>query len=400
MRKYSVVFICLLVLLSFSNLALADDHGNGCGGSTVVVVPSVTSGSIETAGDNDWFRIDIPSSGTLKVYTTGSTNTYGYLFDWWGCHPEPLLRRPSIAWDGNSGQGNNFSITYQVDPGTHYIWVKHEDPAQTGNYLLHIEFSGLDGDDHGDWLDSATSVAINSTTSGSIETCGDYDFFIVDVTSSGTLTVYTEGNTDTYGYLRESTSSIMYEDDDSGSGTNFRFDIEDVPPGSYYIAVRHSDGCETGNYQLRVELSDVCYSELPEPELVFTGIEDYEVRGNEFTRYRFEVTNSEAFPDDMFAPAPHLPACGLNTNSSRTWVDIYDNNNNRLYGFCAFDSSDDLERLWFARPKGTTPPESVYIVMNDRKCGVTYTYSLAKIVSASITSLWRVDNARCGQSSR
>ena len=124
----------------------------------------------------------------------------------------------------------------------------------------------------------------------------------------------------------------------------------------------------------------VCYSELPKPALICTGSEDYTVRGNEYTRYKLEVTNSEAFPDEMFASAPHLPPCGLNHNSSRTWVGIYDNDDTRLYGFCAFDSSNDLDLLWFAVPKGTSPPDSVYIVLNDRECDTTYTSDLVALL--------------------
>lgn len=122
-----------------------------------------------------------------------------------------------------------------------------------------------------------------------------------------------------------------------------------------------------------------CYHELPKPDLKYTGSEDYTVRGQVYTRYKLEVTNSSDFPDEFFAPAPHLTPCGLNTNASRTWVDIYDNHNNRLYGFCALSSSDSLNSIWFARPKGIPPPESVYIELKDRECNNTYTSNLVSI---------------------
>jgi hypothetical protein len=145
-----------------------------------------------------------------------------------------------------------------------------------------------------------------------------------------------------------------------------------------------------------------CFSNVPDPVLTVEGRENYTIGANTFTRYKLDVTNSDLIPDALFAASPHLPACGLNNNASRTWVDIYDNNDNKIYGFCGFSSSDNLDDLWFAVPKGTQPPESVYIVMNDRECGVTYTSNLAKIASASasITSLWQVYNAQCGQNSR
>ena len=123
---------------------------------------------------------------------------------------------------------------------------------------LMLDTTGPDDgqDDHGHGEDGATLVTVNSCTSGSIETGGDYDWFVVDVPSSGTLTIYTEGNTDTYGYWRKSGTTTIYEDDDSGDGANFRFDIEDASAGTYYIAVSHASGDGTGNYRLCVEFRE------------------------------------------------------------------------------------------------------------------------------------------------
>ncbi|HNT72827.1 MAG TPA: hypothetical protein PKK92_07195, partial [Methanothrix sp.] len=64
---------------------------------------------------------------------------------------------------------------------------------------------------------------------------------------------------------------------------------------------------------------------------------------------------------------------GLNTESSRTWVDIYDASGIRLYGFCALSSPSDLQNLWFAVKKGETPPKGVYVVLKDRRCDEEYT---------------------------
>jgi hypothetical protein len=126
-----------------------------------------------------------------------------------------------------------------------------------------------------------------------------------------------------------------------------------------------------------------CYPDLPNPNLIYVGSEDYTAGDQELTRYRVEVTNRDAFPDEMFAASPDLPPCGLNTNASRTWVDIYDNEGNKLMGFCAFSSSDSLGTFWFALPKDTPPPASVYIEMVDRQCNHTYTSDLAPIESCN-----------------
>jgi hypothetical protein len=118
-------------------------------------------------------------------------------------------------------------------------------------------------------------------------------------------------------------------------------------------------------------------SALPNPVLVFLGSEYYQASGKSFVRYRFEVHNHGAYPDSLFAAAPALPPCGKNTNASRTWLDFYDMQGRRLYGFCALGSHKDLVGIWFALEEGVVPPSWVYIEMTDRQTGTKYKSNLA-----------------------
>ena len=81
-----------------------------------------------------------------------------------------------------------------------------------------------------------------------------------------------------------------------------------------------------------------------------------------------------------FDAAPTLPPCGLNANSSRTWVDFYDSTDTRLYGFCALGSPSDLGNIWFAMEEGVVPPSYVYITLTDRQTNTTYKSNLADTV--------------------
>ena len=116
---------------------------------------------------------------------------------------------------------------------------------------------------------------------------------------------------------------------------------------------------------------------LPNPILYMTSSEVYTVNGTTFVRYQYDVLNKADYPADMFAPAPNLPPCGRNTNSSRTWVDFFDSRGNRLYGFCALGNPNNLGSLWFALPEGTVPPSYVYIELNDRQTNTKYRSNLA-----------------------
>lgn len=126
-----------------------------------------------------------------------------------------------------------------------------------------------------------------------------------------------------------------------------------------------------------------CYLDLPDPQIRLVGIEDYTVRGTDFTRYRIPVINWGVYPNELFEPAPDLPPCGLNNESSRTWIYIYNQDDVRIYGFCAFGSPENLMDIWFAVEKGKAPPKSVYIVMTDRRCDISYVSNEIQISSAS-----------------
>jgi hypothetical protein len=116
----------------------------------------------------------------------------------------------------------------------------------------------------------------------------------------------------------------------------------------------------------------------PNPQLLLTGTEAYTTGGKDFIRYRYDVANKDAYPANMFAASPGLPACGTNTKASRTWVDVFDQRGKRLNGFCAFSKPSDLSQIWFALEQGVIPPSYVFIVMTDRKTTAKYKSNLAE----------------------
>jgi hypothetical protein len=117
---------------------------------------------------------------------------------------------------------------------------------------------------------------------------------------------------------------------------------------------------------------------LPNPVLIYMGPEFFEANGKEWTRYHYMVTNLDVYPNSLFAAAPNLPPCGQNTNSSRTWVDIYEQDGKRLYGFCALGNRDGLGKLWFALERDVVPPSWIYVEMNDRQTSTKYKSNLAE----------------------
>ncbi len=218
--------------------------GSGSGSSSVsyeatLSTGSSRSGSISPAGDQDVYRITISRTGTLTLYSTGSTDTYGELLSSTGS---------VLTSDNNGGQSSNFRFAYRVTAGTYYVRVRHNNQTTgTGSYTVRNTFG---------YAPSLTSYEYNlspngGSSSASINWAGDEDLFRIVVTGSGTLTLYSTGSTDTYGELLSSSGSVLTSDNNSGQTNNFRLS-RSVNSGTYYLRVRHNNRLTgTGSFAVR-----------------------------------------------------------------------------------------------------------------------------------------------------
>ena len=109
-----------------------DDQGDSFANAFNLPVGGQVSGSIDPAGESDYYRIRASESGTLEVYTRGSLDTRGYLFD-------SGERQIASNDDGGASDGLNFRIQRQVDAGTYYARVEAYYRDATGSYTVHAE---------------------------------------------------------------------------------------------------------------------------------------------------------------------------------------------------------------------------------------------------------------------
>jgi hypothetical protein len=135
----------------------------------------------------------------------------------------------------------------------------------------------------------------------------------------------------------------------------------DTPTGRAYVVI--NDRACSKSYQSNVISYGECADTYANPEISYDHTDAEGL-------VHITVANWDAFPNELFRPAPELPPCGANTNSSRTWVDIYNaDDDTRIYGYCALDSNENLQLIWFSP---NTPTGRVYAVINDRACGISY----------------------------
>ena len=110
------------------------DHGDDRATATAIEAGSDTPGVL-TAGDVDYFSIEVGNSGTLEAYTSGRTDTYGYLEDAAG---------ETLRSNDDGGAGTNFRISEDVSAGTYYVRVRGNSSRTTGDYTLHVRFAESD----------------------------------------------------------------------------------------------------------------------------------------------------------------------------------------------------------------------------------------------------------------
>ncbi len=99
--------------------------------ATPVAANSQTAGML-AGGETDYYRVTLSGPGTLVAYTTGGTDTYGYLED----NAGTVRDQNDDAVRGN----RNFRVSAVVTAGTYYVRVRGFVASITGAYTLHVEF--------------------------------------------------------------------------------------------------------------------------------------------------------------------------------------------------------------------------------------------------------------------
>jgi methionine-rich copper-binding protein CopC len=112
--------------------ALTDDHPNSTATRGVVTIGgAATTGSIETTGDVDAFRVSLTAGVT---YTFNLNTTSGSLDPYLSLYDSNLTR---LAYNDDFGASLNSQITFTAtSSGTYYLAVEDYDDTSTGTYSI------------------------------------------------------------------------------------------------------------------------------------------------------------------------------------------------------------------------------------------------------------------------
>ena len=140
--------------------------------------------------------------------------------------------------------------------------------TECGGYFA---LSDIPGD-----LSTTFSLTVGSTTSGTLESVGDHDWYRIDLTAGQAITVTLNGVTisDPFLFIRDSAGNILFQNDDlSGSSLNSQISFSATYSGTYYIDAGAFQDAEAGDYQL------VVTAYTPPPIASYDQIADQLVNG-------------------------------------------------------------------------------------------------------------------------
>lgn len=106
-------------------------------------------------------------------------------------------------------------------------------------------------DDHGDDRLASTRLTYGVSTSGNIASSADVDMFRLDLEGRASLEMFSTRDLDTMGVLYDSEGNKLAEDDDSGSGLNFKIE-QTVDGGVYYVSV--ASMMDVGDYKITARI--------------------------------------------------------------------------------------------------------------------------------------------------
>ncbi len=193
------------------------------------------------------FAMEFDHSGTATFYSSGADDVQAWLSSSVSFNTE--YGRPIYYHQYNDdGAGNGqFQISFDVNPSTvYYLWISMYSSVLPGKTTLYVNISG-EGED----IPTYTMLSVrNAQSQELLFGAGDAYRISVSFALSGVASFYTEGDSDTYGYLSTSAtwdpsaraptpeSSTIEKNDDGGDGLNFKIERNVTAGATYYVYVR------------------------------------------------------------------------------------------------------------------------------------------------------------------
>jgi hypothetical protein len=246
-----------------------DDYANDALTTGRVVLEHPASGTINYAGDRDWFAVQLLAGGVYRFDLVGDSLDDPFL--------QVFTRDNVLAALNNVGTASNphSAVAYYAPySGTYFLQAQSYSGHQ-GNYTISAT-PIVPMDDYAGDASTRGNVPVGGAVSGRIDTVGDADWFAV-VLAAGVpyrFRLDSDGIRDPFlGLFGPGGTRVAY-DDDGGGSNNSVITYTPTVTGKYHLAV--SDvALSTGGYTLQAEYhqpADDAYS----IEVVFVTNTEYD----------------------------------------------------------------------------------------------------------------------------
>jgi hypothetical protein len=214
-----------------------------------VYVDSSATGSIEVATDIDWFATRLSAGDTYTISLDGFSGR-----DIKGVYNQNgSLVSGSLA-TGATDTEIEFTATYD---GVYYVSAGSDNA--TGDYTLSVD-KNTPADDYSSNTSTTGSLTLVNTmasSTGTIETANDTDWFAISLENGTTYEINLLGDSLRDTYLRgvyDASGNMIAgtTDDDGGNGTNSRLSFTADSTSTYYISAG-AYGQNIGTYSITVD---------------------------------------------------------------------------------------------------------------------------------------------------
>ena len=139
---------------------------------------------IENEWDCKYFKFTPEKDGTLKIYSTGTYDTYGYLYD---------SNMGLLSSNDDDGEDSNFSITYDVTAGKTYVIGCKMYSSSIGSFDLVVNFEPNNtykiGDANGDEKVTVADITVIQKYLANRLQLSDERLIACDVNKDGVVTI-------------------------------------------------------------------------------------------------------------------------------------------------------------------------------------------------------------------
>lgn len=296
-----------------------DDYAEGPNTTGAVdAVAGAITGRLETAGDRDWFRVDLVAGSTYEFQLRGADGAQGlsdpvlYLFD---------ANGSLVGSNDDSSQGLDSLLTFNAQAGGSYFLAAGAFADNgTGDYTLSSARIGEGQNDVPGNPSSTATLAVGQTISGAIDGPGDFDWYGVNTVAGQVyqFSLVSAGGapmSDPWLTLYDGAGNFIDFNDDGPSGTDSYLEYVAVTGGRVFISAEAYDlEADVGTYELSLTSPEIRPFDIPGnqstqatlfPGQVATGVIDtpgdidwYRVQLEAGRTYEFSMNSAGSDPMD------------------------------------------------------------------------------------------------------